>query len=171
MATDCFGNQTYHVQAITIEDNTLPEVSIDAPADVTLNVNGLCYVDLDPTNTGAGSPSYADNCDLADTNMDYSDMVVDSVSSGCYSIIRTWTAAATDSCGNANADTDDQRIDIQDVISPSFLAEGVDTLECDLWGSCDYDYLNSVGLMTVTDNCELDHVDVDFTPQIGRSHV
>ena len=164
VATDCFGNQTYHVQAITIEDNTLPEVSIDAPADVTLNVNGLCYVDLDPTNTGEGSPSYADNCDLADTNMDYSDMVVDSISSGCYSIIRTWTAAATDSCGNANADTDDQRIDIQDVISPSFLAEGVDTLECDLWGSCDYDYLNSVGLMTVTDNCELDYVDVDCTP-------
>ena len=50
------------------------------------------------------------------------------------------------------------------MIAPSFLAEGVDTLECDLWGSCDYDYLNSVGLMTVTDNCELDYVDVDCTP-------
>ena len=164
VATDCFGNQTYHVKVITIEDNTLPSVTVEAPADVTLNVNGLCYVDLDPSNTGEGMPVYSDNCDLADTGLDYSDEIVDSVSTGCYSIIRTWTAAATDSCGNASAASDDQRIDVQDMIAPSFLAEGVDTLECDLWGSCDYDYLNSVGLMTVTDNCELDYVDVDCTP-------
>jgi hypothetical protein len=164
VATDCFGNQTYHVQAITIEDNTAPDVSVTAPADVTLNVNGLCYVDLDPSNTGTAGTSYHDNCDLADTGLDYSDMVVDSVSTGCYSIIRTWTAMATDSCGNATAVTDDQRIDIQDLIAPSFLAEGVDTLECDLWGACDYDYLNSVGLVTATDNCQLSHVDVECTP-------
>ena len=133
VATDCFGNQSYHVQVITIQDNTLPEVSVTAPADITLNVNGLCYVDLDPSNTGEGSPSYSDNCDLADTGMDYSDEVVDSVSTGCYSIIRTWTVAATDSCGNANADSDTQRIDIQDQIAPSFLYNQVDTIECDLW--------------------------------------
>ena len=70
VATDCFGNQSYHVQVITIEDTTLPEVSVTPPADITLNVNGLCYVDLDPSNTGEGSPSYSDNCDLADTGMD-----------------------------------------------------------------------------------------------------
>ena len=164
VATDCFGNQTYHVQAITIEDNTAPEVSVTAPADVTLNVNGLCYVDLDPSNTGTAASTYADNCDLADTGLDFADVVVDSVSTGCYSIIRTWTAMATDSCGNATATSDDQRIDIQDLIAPSFLAEGVDTLECDLWGACDYDHLNSVGLVTVTDNCELSHVDAECTP-------
>ena len=164
VATDCFGNQTYHVQAITIEDNTAPDVSVTAPADVTLNVNGLCYVDLDPSNTGIAATTYADNCDLADTGLDFADVVVDSVSTGCYSIIRTWTAMATDSCGNATATSDDQRIDIQDLIAPSFLAEGVDTLECDLWGACDYDYLNSVGLVTVTDNCELSHVDAECTP-------
>ena len=50
------------------------------------------------------------------------------------------------------------------MIAPSFLAEGVDTLECDLWGACDYDYLNSVGLVTVTDNCQLSHVDAECTP-------
>ena len=164
VATDCFANQTYHVQAITIEDNTSPEVAVSAPADVTLNVNGLCYVDLDPSNTGEGSPSYTDNCDLADTGMTFSDEVVDSVSTGCYSIIRTWTVMATDSCGNSNVTSDDQRIDIQDQIAPSFLAEGVDTLECDLWGACDYDYLHSLGLVTVTDNCEMSHVDAECTP-------
>ena len=71
VATDCFGNQTYHVQAITIEDNTMPEVTMTAPVDLTLNVNGLCYVDLDPSSTGEGMPTYSDNCDLADTGMEY----------------------------------------------------------------------------------------------------
>ena len=166
VATDCFGNQTYHTQAITIEDNTMPDVMVSAPADITLSVNGLCFVDLDPSNTGSGMPTYSDNCDLAGTDLDYEDSIVDSVSTGCYSIIRTWTATATDSCGNANSASADQRIDIQDVIAPSFLALGVDTLECDLWNAdaCDYNYLNSVGLVTATDNCELSHVDVACTP-------
>ncbi|MBL6645351.1 MAG: T9SS type A sorting domain-containing protein [Flavobacteriales bacterium] len=164
VATDCFGNQTYHVQAITIEDTTAPDVTVTAPSDVTLNVNGLCFVDLDPTNTGVAEATYADNCDLADTGLDYSDVVVDSVSTGCYSIIRTWTAIATDSCGNATAETDNQRIDIQDAIAPSFLADGIDTLECDLWMDCSYEYLNSVGLITVVDNCELSHVETECTP-------
>ena len=166
VATDCFGNQAFHVQTITIEDNTAPMASVTAPADITLSVNGLCYVDLDPSNTGEGTPSYSDNCDLADTGMSYSDLIVDSISTGCYSIIRTWTVMATDSCGNASADSDDQRIDIQDLIAPSFAYMPVDTIECDLWidGACDYDYLNSIGLATATDNCELSHVDVECTP-------
>ncbi|MGB1572667.1 MAG: T9SS type A sorting domain-containing protein, partial [Flavobacteriales bacterium] len=164
VATDCFGNQAFHVQTITIEDNTAPEVDVTAPADITLNVNGLCYVDLDPSNTGEGTPSYSDNCDLADTGMSYSDLIVDSVSTGCYSIIRTWTVMATDSCGNASADSDNQRIDIQDLIAPSFSYLPVDTIECDLWGDCSYEYLNSIGLATAMDNCELSHVDVDCTP-------
>ena len=164
VATDCFGNQTYHTQAITIEDNTMPDVMVSAPADITLNVNGLCYVDLDPSNTGSGMPTYSDNCDLADTGLDYEDSIVDSVSTGCYSIIRTWTATATDSCGNANSASADQRIDIQDLIAPSFSYLPVDTIECDLWGDCSYDYLNSIGLATATDNCELSHVDVSCTP-------
>ena len=39
-------------------------------------------------------------------------------------------------------------------------------IECDLWvaGACDYDYLNSIGLATASDNCELDYVDVACTP-------
>ncbi len=71
-----------------------------------------------------------------------------------------------DSCGNANAVSDNQRIDIQDQIAPSFLYNMVDTIECDLWieGACDYDYLNSLGLATASDNCELSHVDVECTP-------
>ena len=42
----------------------------------------------------------------------------------------------------------------------------MDTIECDLWvdGACDYGYLNSIGLATATDNCELSHVDVECTP-------
>ncbi|MAC17502.1 MAG: hypothetical protein CMC97_04315, partial [Flavobacteriales bacterium] len=159
----CFGNQTYHTQVITIEDNTLPEVTMTAPADLTLAVNGLCYVDLDPSSTGEGMPTYSDNCDLADTGMEYSDVTVDSVSTGCYSIIRTWTAMATDSCGNANAASADQRIDVQDMIAPSFSYLPVDTIECDLWGDCSYDYLNSLGLATASDNCQLSHVDVECT--------
>jgi len=82
VATDCFGNQTYHVQVITIEDNTQPEVTVAAPADITLNVNGLCYVDLDPSNTGNPVTTYSDNCDLKDTGVDFSDAIVDSVSTG-----------------------------------------------------------------------------------------
>ena len=163
VATDCFGNQTYHTQVITIEDNTMPEVTMTAPADLTLNVNGLCYVDLDPSSTGEGMPTYSDNCDLADTGLEYEDTTVDSVSTGCYSIIRTWTATATDSCGNANAASADQRIDIQDMIAPSFSYLPVDTIECDLWGDCSYDYLNSIGLATASDNCQLSHVDVECT--------
>jgi len=164
VATDCFGNQAYHVQTITIEDNTQPEVTVTPPADITLNVNGLCYVDLDPSNTGTAETTYTDNCDLATTGLSYSDNVTDSVSSGCYSIIRAWTAIATDSCGNAMAVSGNQRIDIQDQIVPSFSYLQVDTIECDLWGDCSYEYLNSIGLATATDNCELSHVDVECTP-------
>ncbi len=166
VATDCFGNQTYHTQVITIEDNTDPVASVTAPADITLNVNGLCYVDLDPSNTGEGMPSYSDNCDLADTGMSYSDAIVDSTSAGCYSIIRTWSVMATDSCGNSDASSADQRIDIQDLIAPSFSYAPVDTIECNLWidGACDYSYLNSIGLATATDNCEMNYVDVQCTP-------
>ena len=96
----CFGNQTYHVQAITIEDNTARDVSVTAPADVTLNVNGLCYVDLDPSSTGTAASTYADNCDLADTGLDTADIVVDSVSpvaTASFGPGRPWplTAAAT----------------------------------------------------------------------------
>ena len=52
------------------------------------------------------------------------------------------------------------------MIEPTFFANGVDTLECNLWdeGACDYDYLNSIGLVTAMDNCELSHVDVQCTP-------
>ena len=46
---------------------------MSAPADITLNVNGLCYVDLDPSNTGTAGTTYGDNCDLADTGLDYAD--------------------------------------------------------------------------------------------------
>ena len=49
----------YHTRVITIEDNTMPEVTVTAPADITLNVNGLCHVDLDPSNAGEGMPTYA----------------------------------------------------------------------------------------------------------------
>ncbi len=165
-AQDCFGNQTYHTQVITIEDNTNPVATVTAPADLTLNVNGMCFVDLHPDTTGYGSPSYSDDCILADTGMNYSDAIVDSVSSGCYSIIRTWTVMATDACGNSHASSADQRIDIQDQIAPSFSYEPVDTIECNLWidGACDYSYLNSIGLATATDNCELDSVAVVCTP-------
>ncbi|MBL6645741.1 MAG: hypothetical protein ISP55_04760, partial [Flavobacteriales bacterium] len=164
VATDCFGNQAFHLQTITIEDNTQPEVTVEAPADITLNVNGLCFVDLDPSNTGTAATTYSDNCDLAATGLDYTDNIVDSVSTGCYSIIRSWTAIATDSCGNSMAVSDNQRIDIQDQIAPSFSYLQVDTIECDLWGDCSYEYLNSIGLATVTDNCEMSHVDVECTP-------
>ena len=54
VATDCFGNQTYHVQVITIEDNTTPDVTVDAPANITLNVNGLCYRGPRPEQHGRG---------------------------------------------------------------------------------------------------------------------
>ena len=60
--------------------------------------------------------------------------------------------------------SDNQRIDIQDQIAPSFSYLQVDTIECDLWGDCSYEYLNSIGLATATDNCELSHVDVECTP-------
>ena len=59
--------------------------------------------------------------------------------------------------------SDNQRIDIQDLIAPSFSYLPVDTIECDLWGTA-LQYLNSIGLATAMNNCELSHVDVDCTP-------
>ncbi|MDG2426245.1 MAG: T9SS type A sorting domain-containing protein [Flavobacteriales bacterium] len=164
VATDCHGNQSIHIQTIVIEDNTNPVAEVEAPGDIVLNVNGACYADFTPSNTETAATGYSDNCDLAETTLDYADVIVDSTSTGCYSIIRTWTATATDSCGNGHTVSDDQRIDIQDLIVPSFAGLGVDTIECNLWGDCSYDHLNSLGLMTVTDNCEMSHVDVECTP-------
>ena len=89
VATDCFGNQTYHTQAITIEDDTMPDVSVTAPADITLNVNGLCsWTSIRPTRDPACRPTVTIVTSPVPTSTT-ADSMVDSVSTGCYSIIRT----------------------------------------------------------------------------------
>ena len=105
-------------------------------------------------------PTYSANCDLADTGLSY----------GHHRGQREHglqhhpdvDGHGDDSCGNANSASANQRIDIQDLIAPSFSYLPVDTIECDLWETAPT--TTSTASATATDNCELSHVDVSCMP-------
>ena len=155
-AEDLFGNIGYCTQTLQVVDSIAPEVSIQIPGDVTLNVNALCSVFDDPEMTGYATFNASDNCVLAGTELVYVDVAIDSVSTGCYTIERTWTATTTDSCGNISIADGAQLLYVQDVIAPSIGISIVEAeLACDQW-VCDIDQLVEYGILTYADNCVID---------------
>ena len=148
-ATDDCGNESATVeQYVQLYDDTPP--AIDAPADITLYVDGDCGYDADPEVTGL--PTYSDHCtdqDLLDANLTFSDDTIDGACVGAKTITRTWST--TDFCLNENSDT--QVITILDSIPPTGSIDD-HVVDCAAYSGDD-----EYGTPTMDDNCS----DVTYT--------
>jgi hypothetical protein len=112
--TDACGNNAVHVQLVTVQDTTAPDLTI--PADYTAE----CSEEL----VYAGA-STADNCGMVD--LQEVENVLEGDCTGNYTITRTFTA--TDECGNSTTAT--QTITVQDTTAPEFTSVPADyTVEC-----------------------------------------
>jgi hypothetical protein len=123
-ATDTCGNQTVHVQAITVEDTSAPVFVEALPQD--------SFADCDAIPEAAVLTA-TDNCGTA--TVDFTETEVPGNCSSEYSIVRTWTA--TDDCGNETSHTQTIQlacpVRIYNAISANnnqqndiFLLEGID---------------------------------------------
>ena len=132
-ATDECGNDstTTCTQTIMVMDNIKPDVTLTCPTDTTVYVDETCGVDLDPSSTGDITVIYDDNCVFTSEDS-YNDVVIDSTGTGCYTFERTWTAIATDDCGNDSTATCTQTITVSDTLAPTW-----DAYDIYLFASCD----------------------------------
>ena len=98
-------------QDLSADDLTPPTIDLHCPADAVLTVDEHCDADID--GVALATASFEDNCELDMTGLGYEDAVTDSISEGCYTITHTWTATATDACGNSSSETCSQTITIK----------------------------------------------------------
>jgi len=130
VATDECGNESNGLlQVIEIVDEQAPIVTITCPADVTIEAAGTCDVDLSPAALGSATASAVDNCDAdVEIEISYTDVTVSSLFANCalggYTIVRTWTATATDNCDNQSDAVCTQTIEV----TPMTLATAADLL-------------------------------------------
>ena len=166
-ATDACGNDstTTCMQTIMVMDNMKPDVTLSCPTNTTVYVDADCAADLSTSNTGNITVSYDDNCVLATSGATYADAVTDSTSTGCYTIERTWTASATDACGNDSTTTCTQTIMVMDNTKPELEVTGTDSIIVYLDEMCmaDTSYATIGGLTWIdSDNCTMDTVLVEY---------
>ncbi|MCF8280049.1 MAG: DUF11 domain-containing protein [Bacteroidales bacterium] len=131
-ASDDCGNSVAWTQTITINDN-VPPVLAAVPASTTINCGSP--IPAAPTVTAS------DNCDPS-VPVAMTISYIGDPTSGCYIMIRTWTA--TDGCGNTATAT--QNINVIDNIAPDLI--GLPTN-----GPASCDNLPG-GNVTATDNCD-----------------
>ncbi|MGB1074509.1 MAG: hypothetical protein ACPGYZ_10490, partial [Flavobacteriales bacterium] len=162
-ATDHCGNtaSTTCTQTITVNDETAPAApSIDCPADAEVFLDDDCTTDASPTATGEAAATSTDNCDSdVAVTINYSDSAPtntcagdDGQLDGSYTFVRTWTATATDDCGNEGASsTYDQTITVTDDTAPDFAGSSNEySIACDA-----YDAATMYEVMAA-DNCDDD---------------
>ena len=128
IATDHCGNQdsTTCVQTITVTDNIAPVPSITCPAAYTVDADENCNADTTPAAAGTATATATDNCDDdLDIQISSSDSEPISLCDGQYSFVRTWTALATDDCGNSASTSCDQTITVEDNTAPTWNAYDV----------------------------------------------
>ncbi len=151
-ATDDCGNSSSCDQAITVVDDTVPNItcpsdlSIECVADLQADA---CLADLiahgsltDPA--AAGSATVSDNCDT-DLDVGFGDSVADGSCPQEKVITRTWTT--TDDCGNSNSC--DQTITVTDDTAPVITCPADTTVNCQ-----DDRSSAATGSATATDNCD-----------------
>ncbi|RAJ06992.1 gliding motility-associated-like protein [Chitinophaga skermanii] len=114
-ATDLCGNTATAEQIITVEDKVAP-VFTGIPAAVTVDCGHIPAV---------ANPTATDNCSTA--TITFRQDSIPGACIGSYQIRRTWTA--TDSCGNAHAES--QLITVVDTQAPTIVGAHPDmTVDC-----------------------------------------
>ena len=77
-----------------------------------------------PSAAGEATGSASDNCDAGVmATVTYSDGANTAICEGSYTFVRTWTASATDDCGNSASATCDQTITVNDNTPPTVTIE------------------------------------------------
>ncbi|MBK12653.1 MAG: hypothetical protein CL849_03900 [Crocinitomicaceae bacterium] len=158
-ATDECGNTSAFSQIVILSDDVKPVPSITCPAEANLTADADCDADLNPSNTGMAIGSATDNCDAApEVVVTHIDGPILEGCAGSYSFTRTFTATATDHCGNTDSISCDQLITVSDETAPSApVIDGPADAEVLLDADCATDASPSVtgeAAATATDNCD-----------------
>ena len=139
-------------------DDIAPVVAFDfCPGDVTVALDDNCSADTSVDVLGMATATASDNCDMPDAVVTYvdSDTLL-----GCgptFEFTRTFTATATDACGNmATSVSCSHVITVVDTTAPTIDMAAMDaTVECDGAGNAaDLDaWLASNGGAMASDAC------------------
>ncbi len=146
IATDDCGNETIHVQTITVEDNEGPSFNESLPTNTTVGCDEI---------PSAETLTASDACGTA--SVDFDETTSSGLCAGNYMITRTWTA--TDDCGNETIHV--QTITVEDNEGPSFN----ESLPTDATVDCDA--IPSAATLTASDVCGIASVDFDETTTSG----
>ncbi len=124
-AADACGNETHAEQILTLVDEAAPEVTLNCPADVQLELDAQCGYTLGAPDAdapwGAPTGSATDNCDaMPELEFTYEDAPLTQTcgDGGSIVIVRTHILTATDGCGNVGTATCTQQITFEDVTGP-----------------------------------------------------
>ena len=166
-AEDLFGNVGTCTQLIHVIDTVGPQINLSIPGDLSVSVMGDCSAQTGTDFTGEAAATFLDDCSSVSGEVTYSDEILDEISLGCYTIARTWTASATDGCGNTSIESGVQVIQVVDQMAPTITLSSVEVaIACDAW-TCDMDVLTGLGFASWTDNCELDTAYIECEPMSG----
>ena len=122
-ATDHCDNvsTTSCLQVVLIEDVTPPSLTLACPDDAALEVDDMCTASTLPEVTGTPTFETSDNCGgSVAVSLSHTDSDTIPGCGNTFSFTRTWTAVATDDCGNAATATCAQNIALTDVTAPDF---------------------------------------------------
>ena len=135
-------------QIIVVQDLIAPELSLTCPADTLLLADENCTANTDPVALGIPVIAASDNCTgMPAVSMSHSDADTVNTCEGNMSFTRTWTATATDNCGNQTTKTCEQTISIEDQTAPVFTADTIVTMACDVYAA------DALYAIEAADNC------------------
>ena len=135
-------------QIIVVQDLIAPELSLTCPADTVLVADENCDANTDPVALGIPGITASDNCTgMPAVSMSHSDADTVSTCEGQLTFTRTWTATATDDCGNQTTESCEQSVSIADQTAPVFTADTIVTIACDAYDE------NELYSVEASDNC------------------
>jgi len=152
VVTDACGNSAEFMQILHLQDTTAPVVDLACPADITVEADAVCAVNLAPAATGQAAAVATDNCEVTpDLVVSYVDTAHPATScNGTFLVERTWTAVATDHCNNTTTEVCTQVITV--VVNDDQAPMFVEALPADATVECTS--VPAADVLTATDNCD-----------------